>query len=902
MSEPQSPLLPDSLLGTPVHTPTPTKQKPISMSAKLRSKFRLAHPESPPKSVSAEAQLPSGHRALANARKKLHEHHQRLGTLSEKCDGDEVDAISRFLGMGPANELVTRDGVVVRDEARKALSKFVAKVKIMKDEASGEASLMYEICDLEARVHRMFKSFARCFEAEGSKASRADEDDLESEEEEEEEERDEEEENGDEEDASIRAAFERVANPSPALGRKRRLVSQNESDDADLETRKRNRDSDYSGSSGSDRRRKRKRVPKKSHRSSKRRREEDDDEEDDDDEEEHRGGDGGNSSQEDDGDETAGRAPQPLRRHTVRDPEEEMRERVNSHPMPPGMKPMNLSEWIEAGKGKNKLTRAQSAMIFVLAMLKMHKTKRWKRYVCRRQLTETVEQHDTRHYNQWKTVEDFIRDECTNSKVFAQFWVHLSLPGVFTTVLKYIADTRNDDEFPVFSKDRTVFAFDNGIYSAMQKYDDRTGEEISPGNHLMPYGSEDLENFPAKYGSANYIRGTVDPDWITCEDPRDIPTPVATGMLKDQKWSDEVIDIFLAMCYGRVIFPLGTYDNLQVCPFLYGIANTGKSTFLKNIAAMYARGDVYVMSNDTQGQFSLANANESFITMITEVKRNLSLPQAQFQAMVTGEAMELAKKHVQETVQANPWTIPLLMAGNEMMDYGDQAESLARRILVFSFSEIVSRVDTALDAKLLAELPALIIKGIRLYIDFIKRVNGRGIWDEGVLPSYFHRKRVQMQAETNPLIAFMGSDAIAIRPNNTNIYMPEAEFDRAYKSFCRDKGIDMRKNHISAQTKRTLFKRNGIAINPNPDNESGNGYGARGIVTLEYPRGSKCMVPGVFLMGCDLLANVEALNSMAASTQSDSQSAQSTRDRRRAEARQLTQMRSPAVFSQAAQS
>jgi phage/plasmid-associated DNA primase len=139
--------------------------------------------------------------------------------------------------------------------------------------------------------------------------------------------------------------------------------------------------------------------------------------------------------------------------------------------------------------------------------------------------------------------------------------------------------------------------------------------------------------------------------------------------------------------------------------------------------------------------------------------------------MSTGESMELASKHIQKTIQANPWTILLIMASNEIMDYGDQAQSLAWRMLIFSFPKVVKCIDTKLNTKLLKELPTIIIKGVWLCFELCNKAH------KGVLLSYFHCACMSVQAETNPIVAFVNLDMLHVDPDDLDVYMPEKEFN-----------------------------------------------------------------------------------------------------------------------------
>lgn len=52
----------------------------------------------------------------------------------------------------------------------------------------------------------------------------------------------------------------------------------------------------------------------------------------------------------------------------------------------------------------------QVAMLFIIGKLKRFSAKCWKDHVCKRATTDKG--HDTRHYRVWKSIEDFVQEEC----------------------------------------------------------------------------------------------------------------------------------------------------------------------------------------------------------------------------------------------------------------------------------------------------------------------------------------------------------------------------------------------------------------------------------------------------------------------------------------------------------
>ncbi|QPB44560.1 hypothetical protein [Medusavirus stheno T3] len=400
---------------------------------------------------------------------------------------------------------------------------------------------------------------------------------------------------------------------------------------------------------------------------------------------------------------------------------------------------------------------------FVLGVLQKFDAKRSHDWVCLKK--ETPDKHNTRFYHRYMKISEFIETHCTFKNVAGDMWANMLRPGVKSQAVKFLSTARNEKEFLEYNVCRSVFAFDKGIYVTQHL---KAGNFEAEPNDFYRYDGPKINQLPTVFGSANYIPGEVDFDWLATDDPMDVPTPVTDSILDHQGWSDEIKFIFFAVCVGRVCFALGTYDNWQIAPFFYGVAGTGKSTLLKIISKIYPPERVYTMSNDTQGQFSIANAEDKNVVIITEVKANFALPQSQFQSMVAAESMECSRKHIQETIQANPWNVPLLMAGNEVMNYGDQAESIARRLLIFVFSELVTRVDANMDKKLEEELPALLIKGVRCYHKLAALTHGSNLWD-----ARYKRKPEEVEAQEEAFISslelnedqlFILSDAYAASP------------------------------------------------------------------------------------------------------------------------------------------
>lgn len=118
--------------------------------------------------------------------------------------------------------------------------------------------------------------------------------------------------------------------------------------------------------------------------------------------------------------------------------------------------------------------------------------------------------------------------------------------------------------------------------------------------------------------------------------------------------------------------------------------------------------------------------------------------------------MTVAKKN--KTATGVTWTVPGIMGGNAVPGWEDQQGSIIRRIVLFIFSKTVRQVDTQLTVKLLAEMPALILKCNRAYLDAVEKVGDRQIWD--VLPAYFKTTQRDMAKMVNSMHGFLESEAV----------------------------------------------------------------------------------------------------------------------------------------------
>jgi hypothetical protein len=247
-----------------------------------------------------------------------------------------------------------------------------------------------------------------------------------------------------------------------------------------------------------------------------------------------------------------------------------------------------------------------------------------------------------------------------------------------------------------------------------------------------------VTKLPDVLAAVNYIPHSLQQQWMTYNDPMDIPTPLMDSIIDVQQWTPAVKRVFYAIIFGRSLFPVGRYDNFGFAPMLCGVEQSGKTTILRLLAKVHGEKDVYTLSDDSGGQFSLANAVNAFLAIIFDVGETLSVmsPDA-FRTIVTPERITISRMHA-GSLEVDLWSTPLILCGHHGVP-SNVAGRYLPTILPFKFTNKVPEAAVDFDIKLQAELPALIAKGVRAYYQLAQQTRGRSIWETGMLPEYFHQ-------------------------------------------------------------------------------------------------------------------------------------------------------------------
>jgi hypothetical protein len=391
----------------------------------------------------------------------------------------------------------------------------------------------------------------------------------------------------------------------------------------------------------------------------------------------------------------------------------------------------------------------------------------------------------------WKpvcTIQEFVYRFASREKSFAQ-WVNMTHNANNASSAANYLQHCEDQQLPKLQKDRHLFAFADGVYVSSQD---------------TFYTHDKVPNAYSMSGSARYfdVPFPFQHD-VSALVPADIETPIMQSILNYQNF-DATVSAWMYILFGRLLYELGEKDNWQVVPFCMGMAQSGKSTLLMKVCANFFEStDVGVLSNNIEKKFGISGFSEKSIFIAPEINESIQLDQAEFQSLVSGDMMQIAKKHRDPHTTA--WKVPGILAGNQMPGWRDTAGSIIRRIIIFNFVKTVVEVDTQLGAKLQNEVPELIVKCNKAYLNKLREIGSQNIWK--CLPEYFLQTSMDLQECVNSLLGFMNSGELTFAED---LYMPWNKFQQEYRQYCTRHGvIPMKLTKSSEHTiTATLQKKN----------------------------------------------------------------------------------------------
>jgi hypothetical protein len=456
---------------------------------------------------------------------------------------------------------------------------------------------------------------------------------------------------------------------------------------------------------------------------------------------------------------------------------------------------------------ESSLSKYESFIIFILRQLYDRSYRRYNGGVYEQIFSP--EGHATHAYRCiYDDMKKFITQATSKEDTFAQWQIMLS-PGNLANASTYLATAANEVEFRDLKPDRHWHAFRNGLYFTKKA-------------EFYEYGSESI---PGDIVACKYHDTIFDMSLLDIADIHDIPTDASRKLIEFQieimnngggagtkRPVEEVRHILFWMYvfFGRLLFEVGEMDCWQVILFIVGRAGCGKSVLLQAVGKFFEECDVETMANNSQKGFGLETFVHKMMWRCYEVKSDFSLDQAQLQSMISGEDMSIQRKNL--TALNVVWKVPGILAGNEFADWADNSGSISRRIILMNFDRRVppNMIDPGLLKKIEMEMPAMLHKSCRAYLDAVEKFGKNDIWASkdgvSILPSIFLENKKNLKKGTHNLAAFLNSELDV--ELGEDLCIPFKVFKKLADAFYQTSGFS--KFQWKEDKFNTVFEDNGI--------------------------------------------------------------------------------------------
>lgn len=409
----------------------------------------------------------------------------------------------------------------------------------------------------------------------------------------------------------------------------------------------------------------------------------------------------------------------------------------------------------------------QVFILDILNELERQKLRKSREMVCEEVITEKG--YRTKAWKPVCTIKEKIH-EMSDKNTSSDRWKYATKkPSMVRDVSVHLEEC-NDVQFPSLTKNRHSWSFRNGVF---------VGD--SDGMHFYRYGTEEFSKLDRHMVTSKYFDDDFD-DYTGSNDWREIPTPLLDSIMDYQGWDDEV-KRWAYIMIGRLTFKLNEADTWQVIPFCKGIAQSGKSTLLNYVVKLfYEPSDVSVMANNIEEKFGLSSIYQANLFIGPEIKHDFRIDQAEFQSLISGEEIQIARKNKNAvTIQ---WDVPGILAGNETPGFSDNSGSILRRLMLFKFGRQVSDGDARLGEKLAKEIGAIMQKCIWAYIEAVAEYGDKLIWK--VVPKQFLDWREEIEGQLHTLVGFMKTTPLKYGEDKQ---MPLAWFRTKYREYCSSMGV-----------------------------------------------------------------------------------------------------------------
>ncbi len=377
---------------------------------------------------------------------------------------------------------------------------------------------------------------------------------------------------------------------------------------------------------------------------------------------------------------------------------------------------------------------------------------------CKETISHYKGEWHTNHRYEWISIRQYILKQC-NPRTNAAMFKNMNDKSNLDRAVKYFSEC-GDDVIPKLERDRSISAWKNGLwfaeYGAFYPY----SEGRLPNNVCATVYIDQV--FDTKDYGANFM---------------DMPC-IITKILSDQGFSREEQSFILGVALGRLIFEPGKFDRWEIIPFLWGMAQTGKSCIIDACCKLFDPRDVQGVGNNIEKQFGLASLVGKLLWVANDVKKNFGMDAGDLQTITSLELMSVAVKY--KDAVSLKWDVSGIIAGNEFpKSWTDTLQALERRILLIDFPNSILR-DNGVKTRLENERSIFYRMITAAYHYWQRKCGDKNIWDYA--PRRFRDARKIIREHENPIQMFLNSSQVKITKDPAD-YVREENFRWAFKNF-----------------------------------------------------------------------------------------------------------------------
>ena len=200
------------------------------------------------------------------------------------------------------------------------------------------------------------------------------------------------------------------------------------------------------------------------------------------------------------------------------------------------------------------------------------------------------------------------------------------------------------------------------------------------------------------------------------------------GFMKESNGEEGMSDtvrMILALM-GRMFYPSGKHDNLQIMACFIGESGTGKSTLINTLLGMIRNEEILAIGEEGQKTFSLENAltpdgQFARCAIGIDFKQGDNFPVTFFLRAIASEVVTICRKYMKAV--STPWRAPILIASNQFMK--GVVRALLRRCAVVIFQESIGirESDSSISEKMQKNRAEMIVKYTRAYLELCYNIH-----------------------------------------------------------------------------------------------------------------------------------------------------------------------------------